>query len=148
MSNDFNAKLMAIIDQLDLNFRIQGQRDIKSVLQMGVSSYNDLLTVLQDQDVITDVRATICWVLARLGDERAVPVLLLLLEDEIPDLRAAAAKSLGELASKQAVRPLIATMLGDKDVEVRKSAAYALGLLRDKRAVKPLISILTRLLPQ
>ena len=43
MSNDFETKLWDIVERLDLNFRAQGRKDIESILQAGVDSYDDLL---------------------------------------------------------------------------------------------------------
>ncbi len=143
MSNDFKVKLQAIVEQLDSDFRVQGQQDIDSILQAGVSSYDDLLVILQNPKVNTDRGTKVCWALSRLGDQRAVPTLLAALRDKNPDLRSVAAKSLGELNGKQAVYPLITALYEDESLEVRVAAAYALGLLGDDKAVEPLVSILS-----
>lgn len=58
-----------------------------------------------------------------------------------PQARAAAARSLGERRSVEAVRPLIGAL---SDAEpVRASAARALANIRDPNAVEPLIALLT-----
>lgn len=100
MVNDFKTELQAIVEQF---LPDQGQQYIERVQQAGVSSYDEMLAVLQDQTVDTDTRTTVCWILARLGDKQAVPALLAVLGDKNPDLRSAAARSLGELDAKEAV---------------------------------------------
>jgi len=143
MSNDFKAKLQAIVERLCSDFRAQGQQDIDFILQAGISSYDDLLAVLQDRNVNTDIRTKVCWILSRLDDKRAVPALLTAFRDKDPDLRSFAAKSLGELDGKQAVQPLITALHEDENVDVRVAAAYALGLLGDNQVVEPLVSTLS-----
>ncbi len=80
------------------------------------------------------------------------------LEDEDPQVRARAAKSLGELEDPAAVEPLAAALkdknkdpgsvdplidaLTDKSSEVRKWSAMALGEIGDKRAAQPLVAAL------
>lgn len=143
MRKEFKSKLQSIIEKLDPEFRAEGQRDIEAVLEAGATSYNDLLAILPNQNASKDIRTIVCWVLARLGNKRAISALLAVLEDKDPELRTAAVRSLGELGSKRAVRPLITALHTDEDVEVRLATAYALGLLGDKRAVKPLMTKLS-----
>jgi HEAT repeat protein len=140
MNGDFRDRLQAIVGKLSPEFRPQGQRDIDSVLQASVNSYDDLLAILGDQSARLELRATISWVLGRLGDQRATSHLVEALKDQAPELRTAAVRSLGELGEEQAVQPLIAAMLEDEDSRVRLSAAYSLGLLGDKAAVEPLLA--------
>jgi HEAT repeat protein len=54
-----------------------------------------------------------------------------------------AAWSIGELAIKSALRPLIYLLRSDASANVRRGAAEALGKLGDIQAVEPLISCLT-----
>ena len=79
--------------------------------------------------------------LGKLGDERAVPVLIDALNDDDRTLRAYVAGALGNLGDKRAVPSLI-SILGDEDSWVRREAALALGELGDERAVDPLINAL------
>ena len=53
-------------------------------------------------------------------------------------VRTKAARSLGELKDKRAVKPLIKA-LRDKDTHVQVNAAWALGKIGDKRAVLALL---------
>ncbi|MFW6172403.1 MAG: HEAT repeat domain-containing protein [Elusimicrobiota bacterium] len=61
--------------------------------------------------------------------------------DENPVVKMNAAKTLGEIGDKMAVKPLIGA-LKDKDDSVRIEATKALGEIRDERAVGPLIEVL------
>ena len=140
MSQDFKVLLQGIIEKLEPSHRPVGKRDIEAVLQAGADSITDLYAILRDRNVNTDVRSAICWILARVSDQRAVPALLGALGDESSKLRAAAARSLGELGGDANVQPLIAAMVEDEDAEVRLSGAYALGLLGNKQAVEPLVT--------
>lgn len=144
MKKVFKAQLKKIVDHLSPDFRTQGQQDIDSLLKAGVRTYGDLLFVLLDKDKKVKIRTTAAWALARLNDKQAFPALLAALEDVNPELRAAAARSLGELSGKTdkiAVDSLITKLLDD-DVRVRIAAAYGLGLLGAKSAVVPLVKIL------
>lgn len=60
------------------------------------------------------------------------------LKSENANIRAKAAKTLGELGDKKVVKLLI-NALNDKDCHVRESVVGALASLRDRRAVTPLI---------
>lgn len=140
MSNEFKAKLKAIVERVVPECRAQVQSEIDSVLQAGANSYDDWLAILEDPDATIDIRRTVCWTLARLGDERALPALLAVLKDPNPPLRAEAGLALGTLNIQQAVQPLIVALQEDEDVKVRTAAAYGLGLLGDNHAVEPLVN--------
>ncbi len=68
-------------------------------------------------------------------------VLIQLLKDKNAEVRANAAKALGDLNDKRAVPGLI-DALKDRHVIVRRSAAYALSNIGDERAVPGLINAL------
>ena len=65
-------------------------------------------------------------------------LMIALLKDDAPAIRAAAAEALGRSGDKRAVEPLL-NMLKDKDPSVRAWAAWSLGFIADERAVEPLI---------
>jgi HEAT repeat protein len=143
VSEEITAKLLRVIQRLDPEYRVQGQRAIEYLRQSGGNSLEGLLAILDDPNASTEKRLAACWVLGRLDDPTAVTALLHILEEENAELRAAAARALGELGSAQmAVPVLVAAMRSDTEAEVRKSATYALGLLGDQRAVEPLVGVL------
>ena len=67
----------------------------------------------------------------------ALPYLILMLRDEVPQVRVCAANALAESERYRAIAPLI-KIIADSDVNVRNSAIRALGLLRDKGALDSL----------
>ncbi|MGQ4646528.1 HEAT repeat domain-containing protein [Lyngbya aestuarii] len=77
-----------------------------------------------------------------LKDERAIPLLINLLEDVCPLVRVSAAYALGRNPSPTAVEPLINQLNCDFNGYVRKGAVWALGNCRDRRALPSLIDAL------
>jgi HEAT repeat protein len=75
------------------------------------------------------IRYLIVQLLGFAGSSRAVPTLLLALEDAAPAVRAEACRSLEDLACKAALEAL-QTRLGDADEEVRDAAAEAIEALK------------------
>ena len=87
------------------------------------------------------VRAAAATTLSRLGDPRAVPVLISALKDKEPRVRVECIRSLSSLGDKRAVDAFISA-LNDPNSEVRFNAAAALGDINDPRAVGPLSSLI------
>jgi HEAT repeat protein len=75
--------------------------------------------------------------LGAMGDP-GINALLTSLKNDNADIRANAARGLGEGKAQRAVEPLILA-LHDKSSLVRRWAAYALGQIKDERAVEPLL---------
>jgi HEAT repeat protein len=100
------------------------------------AAVNHLLLSLDDEDA--KVADNVIFALGELGDQKAVPPLIKVLNHSKSDrLRKSAAKALGLLGSKEAVDSLISA-LNDPDFKVRKSAARSLGQLGDKKAIPAL----------
>jgi len=78
--------------------------------------------------------------LKKYGD-RAVPTLIILLENSNSDIREFSVQALGELQATSAVKSLI-PILNDPEFRVRRGAAFALGNLQSDQAVDPLIQVL------
>jgi len=74
-------------------------------------------------------------------DPRAVVPLLNVLGTWDPDVRAAAAKTLGKLKNPRAVEPLVKA-LEDTSDSVQEAVAWALGEIADPRAIGPLVKAL------
>ncbi|MEM4359453.1 MAG: HEAT repeat domain-containing protein, partial [Candidatus Bilamarchaeaceae archaeon] len=79
--------------------------------------------------------------LGKIGDARAVPVLIDALKDKDRYVRYEAAEALGKIGDARAV-PVLIDALKDKDRYVRYEAAEALGKIGDARAVPVLIDAL------
>lgn len=115
------------------------------VLKAGQAAVDPLLAATDEswvRDVSpefqTDVRTTVIRALGRIGDTKAVPRLLTLLqEDANNSVRACAAMNLVKLRGSQAAEPLLRA-LDDKDALVRHSAAEGLAEIGEKRAILPL----------
>ena len=67
------------------------------------------------------------------GDSKAVALVENALDDHTPEVREAAATSLGELRSSSSI-PKLELALKDKDITVVLAAAHSLWLLQDKQA--------------
>jgi HEAT repeat protein len=87
------------------------------------------------------VRAAALSTYARLGDARAVPVIMGALKDSDMRVRAEAARTLGQFNDARATDALIAS-LNDQSSEVRIQATFALGRMKEARALAPLSTLL------
>jgi HEAT repeat protein len=87
------------------------------------------------------VRSSALVSLERLGDRKALPVIVRALKDSDPRVRAEAARALGALADPAATDPLVAA-LSDTSAEVRINATTSLGRLKSSSAVPVLASLL------
>lgn len=107
-----------------------------------------LLACLQDESA--EVRQKVAQSLGKLGDERALePLNILMKEDEVLEVRREAALALGRLGDKRAVEPLLSFLenqsLSSKENEGLQNEHFrfeAIGVLQDlgdKRAMIPLI---------
>ena len=93
-----------------------------------VSAIPSLLSMLQAEDTAPLLRAGLVEILGKLGDRRALPQLVVALEDSHSSVRAQASAALGRVGHPLAIRPLV-TALSDSVFSVRIRAAYALALL-------------------
>jgi hypothetical protein len=105
----------------------------------GAATFDDLLALPDDARLPPDIRRIACWMLARLHDQRAGPVLVRALGSEQAELQAEAASAIGLLPSDEGVDPLVNRLRGDPVVFVREAAAYGLGLLAVDGALGALV---------
>ncbi len=100
-----------------------------------------LIKTIEKDDKDEEMLEVAIFGLGRIGDERAVDVLIQALKNTSGYVRAQAARALGTLKNVQAVEPLLEA-LKDVDGYVRWDAAESLGYLGDGRAVEPLTQAL------
>lgn len=106
--------------------------------ERGRSIVPALLGLLQDRSSDA-ARWRAASLLGDVGTRAAHEPLLAALKDPAPEVRTAAALSLGRLKVKTAVQPLMGLLADNKEKpSVRIAAAQALGLIGDPTASKPL----------
>lgn len=109
----------------------------------GVDAVDPLMGVLGNRDMDAAARRCAAIALGKIGDARAVELLIAALEDEFSNVRQSAAWALGLIRDARAVEPLIAALSDPAQfVRVSEDAAWALGKIGDARAVEPLIDLL------
>jgi HEAT repeat protein len=81
--------------------------------------------------------------LGEIGDPRAIPALISVLEDANPEVRKQAAWALGHMPDQRSFQPLM-RRLHDEDYRVVRNAIWALGEIGDHRAVEPVIALLIK----
>lgn len=118
--SDFEQHPPSLTEQLEQN------RDIENLIRILLD---------KDQNELQDAAAS---ALGRLGDLRAVELLIRVLQEQV-ELRGVAADALGKLGDLQAVEPLIDATKGRACLD---DIAKSLGILGDSRAVEPLIELL------
>lgn len=103
---------------------------------LGPDAVEPLMNALSDTR--SDVVVGAASVLGKLGDKRAVPALITLLDRNADNTGIVAAEALGYLGDTESVDALIRALNGT-DNELQSGAARALGYIGDERAVSSLI---------
>jgi putative membrane-bound dehydrogenase-like protein len=124
----------------DLRIRRKAQFELVKRGKKGADQFN---LVIQDK---SNQLARIHGILglsqlARLNDKSYAKPLVALLKDADPEVRAQAAKWLGDIRYKEASKELIAN-LTHENARVRFFSAEALGRAKDATAIQPLIQLL------
>jgi HEAT repeat protein len=101
---------------------------------------DEMLALLGSEAVLERMQAARAF--CEIEDERAIPLLIDLLQDDCTLVRVSAAYALGRNPSVTAVLPLIGKLGGEWNGYVRKGIVWALGTCKDRRALVPLISAL------
>jgi HEAT repeat protein len=101
---------------------------------------DEMLALLNSDAVLERMQAARAF--CELEDERAIPPLIKLLQDECPLVRVSVAYALGRNKSEKAIIPLIEQLNQDWNGYVRKGIVWALGTCRAALGLKPLISAL------
>lgn len=101
-----------------------------------------LKSALGDPD--SGVRNQAIKALVELGDKRAVPALVKLLDDQVPGIRQAAAIALGELRSAASVPALVRALEEWTGRQEIQTLLIALHKIADRRALPALLRLLER----
>ncbi|MCY7331125.1 MAG: HEAT repeat domain-containing protein [Pseudanabaena sp. CAN_BIN31] len=101
---------------------------------------DEMLSLLSSEIILERMQAARAF--CELEDQRAIPRLIELLQDECPLVRVSAAYALGRNKSEEAIAPLIAQLNQDWNGYVRKGIVWALGTCQATLGLQPLISAL------
>ena len=119
--DDVDALLESLKDE-DYHVRIFTINSI--VDNPGMKQTVPVLIKMLKEDV-TLVRSRIAWALGKIGDERTINPLILALNDEEPDVRKNATRSLGDMMVFDAI-PTLVNKLEDTSWEVRSESIVVL----------------------
>jgi len=111
------------------------------LVRTGQTNITHVRQIAVDADADTRQRWVAIRVLGKVRGDGPRDVLLGLLSDEQPAIRAAATQALGDLGAR-VTTPQLIEQLKDPAVIVRAGAAEALGKIRDGSAVSPLADAL------
>ena len=136
----FAAELQKIINSATPESRKPIKQEIENLRSAGIDSFEAAKAAAADPSLTPEIRSSACWLLSQLRQKRAVVSLLSAFTDH--RLSWEAAKALGVINSRRAVKPLIHWLLEAREKEQRAAAAYALGLLADARTIDPLVKVL------
>lgn len=124
--------------------------DVQKSALHALVSFGPQVAVAPLVDIVLDkdsraVRTLAVRALGTIGDPRAAPALVRVIEDHGNDkyLRGGAAKALGQVGADEAYNLLLQVFKsGNEDEDVRRGAAVGLGHLGDRRALDPLLAAL------
>lgn len=121
------------------NIRREAKKDL---IKWGEPAVEPLLAVVKDwRAQPANLRVECVGILGEIKDERAVPVIISVLEEKRVTMRYNAARALGKIGDSRAT-PALIKVLNDNEWEVRFYAAEALGAIGDVQASKPLADLL------
>ena len=140
--NRSDNELVKLLEHADLRVRRESQFALAA---KGSSSITKFASVAKGESSLFS-RMHAIWGLGQVGRKdgaSVIPVLLPLLEDKDPEIRAQSAKVLGELRAKEARKPLLA-MLNDSEPRVQFFASQALVKLPSIENLLGLIDLLDK----
>ncbi|HET7811001.1 MAG TPA: HEAT repeat domain-containing protein [Steroidobacteraceae bacterium] len=135
-----DAELAALLSHPDRRARLEAQLELAA---RGDKSAALFSKIAHDRKAAPLARLHAVWGLTQLGRKNLAiaPLLAQLLGDMDPEVRAQAAKGLGDIHAKGAQEVLVAR-LTDSEPRVRFFAAQSLGKLGNEASARPLIELL------
>ncbi|MDA1161111.1 MAG: HEAT repeat domain-containing protein [Planctomycetota bacterium] len=122
----------------DPSLRVQA---LEAVVGIGNSGLSELLEIVESRNPLTSIDAVTA--LGRIGDARAVPSLLMMLDHADAGLRATIVEALGRIGDRSALARIVA-LLSDPSEAVQRNAVLAVQKLPDRRAARPILAIIKR----
>jgi len=134
----------ALVERLGDENEVVRRYTVAALKKFGVSAAPALIGALKDKtDKNKKVREGAAEILGTIGYEGATPFLIEALNDEEENVRAVAARALGERKDKAAITALVGRLRDKSEGKVAKAAAArALGEMQDRSAVPALIEAL------
>jgi HEAT repeat protein len=114
--------------------------DLPPEEEMPLPDPDEMLALLNSEIILERMQAARAF--CELEDQRAIPRLVELLQDECPLVRVSASYALGRNKSEYAIAPLIDQLKQDWNGYVRKGIVWALGTCHATLGLQPLISAL------
>jgi len=128
------------LTSLDIEASPVSPLDLPVEEEIPLPDPDEMLTLLNSEIILERMQAARAF--CELEDQRAVPRLIELLQDECPLVRVSVAYALGRNKSDRAIAPLIEQLKQDWNGYVRKGIVWALGTCRATSGLQPLISAL------
>lgn len=139
MERGFIVAVKRLITSRNPSYRKSERERVRALIRRGCVTFESLLETTPKLDDFN--RDTAVALLGSFNDERGVPILLNVLQEN-PASRFEAARSLAQIDGDQAKDSLIDLMRSDEDVDLRYWAAYSLSCM-ENAGIQAFIDALT-----
>ena len=134
-------KLVNELESRDLDAR---SKAIDALSTVGEADIINFLISLLQKGSHRLVKEGVCKALGKIGNKKAIDILVESLDDEYESVRYQATIALGQIGSTKAVPPLLELLKRRDDPLVRSEAAKALGIIGDPSSLKILMTLLRK----
>jgi HEAT repeat protein len=134
-------KLVNELESRDLDTRSKAIDALSTASEADIINF--LISLLK-KDTHRLVKEGVCKTLGKIGNKKAIDILVHSLDDEYESVRYQATIALGQIGDKVAVPPLLELLKRKDDPLVRSEAAKALGIIGDSSSLKILMTLLRK----
>ena len=145
LEGEFGTRLLALARSVDRDGESETGALIDSLVAAGATSEESMIRMARDPRFSTGLRASICWVLARIESTNVGQVLLELLSDPSEPVREEAAVGVGLVRADGAVEALLDAVAHDVSKSVRLAALRGLGIVNAAKSVPALLALIANL---